>query len=168
MLRLFVALPLPEKARRDVTALQRQLDGLKIARNLHLTLRFIGNADCAQPFASALNMVRHKPFTLRLTLTGLFRGNILWLGPAICPPLSELKFRVDAALANAGLKAEKRAFRPHVTVARLGSGASAALIKTFETLKIDISWQVEEFCLYRSILRQQGALHEEIARYGLA
>lgn len=167
MLRLFVALPLPEKARRDLASLQRKLDCPGFARNPHLTLRFIGNADCAEPIAAALGTIKCKAFDLRLTHLGHFRKNILCLAPEPCPLLIELKLGIDAVLASCGLPPEKREFRPHLTLARNISPASVALLGERGKPEIDIRWQVEDFCLFNSLLRPQGALHEELARYRL-
>lgn len=166
-LRLFVALPLPENARLELAALKRRLDYPRFTRNPHLTLRFIGNADCADPFAIALGRIRCKPFELRLKRTGLLRRDILWLAPDPCPLLLELKARIDEALAYAGLRPEKRPFWPHLTLARTRTGAAAVLIGELARLKIDICWQAEEFCLYNSVLQPQGALHEKVAGYRL-
>lgn len=166
-LRLFVALPLPENARLELADLKRQLDSPRFTRNPHLTLRFIGKAECADPFALALGGIRCNPFELRLKRAGLFRRDILWLAPDPCPLLRELKARIDEALAHAGLRPEKRVFWPHLTLVRTRTAAASDLIGKLARLKVDICWQVEEFCLYNSILRPQGALHEKVAGYWL-
>lgn len=127
MLRLFAALEVPP----DIAeALVRRQQGLPGARwspieNLHITLRFFG--DVPEPLAaeldSELGRVTGEPLTLSLEGAGAFgEGDdlrVLWAGVADSEPLRVLAGRCETAARRAGLKPDKRVYKPHVTLAYL-------------------------------------------------
>lgn len=131
MVRLFFGLELPEELRRRIAALQAGIDRARFVapEDLHVTLRFIGEVDrrALRDLADAARTVRFAPLEVTLAGAGHFesrgRVNAVWLGVAPDPALAALRDRLEAALAGAGLvEAERRRFRPHVTVARLTRG----------------------------------------------
>jgi 2'-5' RNA ligase len=141
--RLFVALNLPADVRRaiaDATAPRRaaapSLAWTEEAR-LHLTLKFIGErpAEAREPLAAALRAVaaRHAPLALELGGLGAFpnrrRPRVVWLGVAPDPKLELLHHDVEVACAALGYEVEGRAFRPHLTLARVRAprGADAGI-----------------------------------------
>lgn len=126
MMRLFVALELPEPVK---TALIASMGGVAGARwqrddQLHCTLRYIGEVDrhTGQDVAAALGRVNVRPFEAELGEAGLFehRGRVdsLWVGVRPADRLTALAKAVNAALAGVGIPPEPRAFVPHITVAR--------------------------------------------------
>ena len=132
MIRLFVALALPEGHRRQ---LSRLCHGVRDARwvrdeNFHLTLRFIGEVEEPRrpEIADALGRVTTEPFTLTLSGIGHFQNGrrirSLWAGTEPCDALVQLQNRIDAALRHADLPPDGRRFTPHVTLARLKNGTA--------------------------------------------
>ena len=126
MIRLFVALGLPDGTRQHLALLQGGIPGARWSPpdNFHLTLRFIGEVDeaLAGDIDDVLSTLRGAPFPLTLKGAGSFGGrdaHSLWVGVAPCEPLLQLAARVEIALQRIGLKAEGRKFTPHVTLARL-------------------------------------------------
>ncbi len=92
---------------------------------LHLTLRFVGDVNMhqADELAAALpRMVSHLP-ALTLAGLGVFesagRPNALWIRATPAEPLAQLHRKLDRLCQTVGLKAEGRAYLPHVTLARL-------------------------------------------------
>lgn len=92
---------------------------------LHLTLRFVGDVSVfqADELAAALpRMIPHLP-ALTLSGVGMFetagRPNALWIRAAPPEPLTHLHRKLDRLCQTIGLKAEGRAYLPHVTLARL-------------------------------------------------
>lgn len=177
MLRLFVAVTLPEAARASLAALQAGVPGARWtpAENLHLTLRFIGELD-EPDFAdamAALAEVEAPAFELRLAGVGQFgdrrRAHVLWAGVRPSEPLTLLRGRVEAALARAGLPREERKFAPHVTLARLRDappervGAFLAGHGLFQ----GPAFPVTSFELYSSRLAHTHAQHVVEAEYPL-
>lgn len=139
-MRTFIAIELPESARRAVDARRRALmDCVQRAGvtrgvrwvsvdKLHLTLRFLGDTSAAQlrMLAQQLPVVaaEHAPFTLALDELGCFphcrRPSVVWLG--IQDPggaLLPLQQAVEQVAQAAGFDAEARAFAPHLTLARI-------------------------------------------------
>jgi 2'-5' RNA ligase len=142
---------------------------------LHLTLRFIGEVErpVADDVADALSTIRFPPFELRIAGVGRFdrrNGGALWAGVEPKKPIAELAAKVDRACVTAGLEPERRAFHPHVTLARYGP-RSAEAATDFERRKAGFSsaaFAVDAFLLYESSLSRHGPHYSEIARYGLA
>ena len=175
--RLFVALEIPEDVRSSLNSLQSCFPGLKWTptSNLHLTLRFIGQAPQAniEPVQQSLRRVKGCPFQLIVAGLGLFQrktGGILWAGVSSEPALLQLKQQVDEALrVSAGLNLKDESFSPHLTLSRLKKPL-AATFKTQVQAKAAAqfgNFPVTGFTLFRSFLRPTGATHEAVERYPL-
>jgi 2'-5' RNA ligase len=177
MHRLFVAIRPPE----PITDLLLDLmEGISGARwqdeeQLHITLRFIGEVDrhVARDVHAALGALRHPPFDLALSGTGIFdrRGvpSILWAGLSPQEPVHTLHKKIDQAMARVGLEPERRAFHPHITLARLGRGSGA--VDAFLARSGGVAspaFRVDGFGLYESRLTPQGAIYSELELYPLA
>lgn len=179
MIRLFVALRPPPAIRESLLDI---MDGVPGARwqddeQLHLTLRFIGEIErpVAEDLAAALGQVVAPAPTLRLTGVGGFgargRTDTLWAGLAPSEPLRRLYAKVEQACVRAGLPPERRAFKPHVTVARLprSLGASPA-IAAWQARHAGLAsepFTPTHLVLYRSHLAHEGAQYEPVARWPL-
>lgn len=177
MIRLFVALPIPEQYRAPLGMLKGGVPGARWVspENLHLTLRFIGNTDgrTYTDVMDALAGVRAPAFDLSLKGIGFFgeRGRVdsLWVGIAKGEALMRLHDKIETALQRVGLEAEHRRFMPHVTLARLKSapGARVAdwlMVNAGFTLP---SWRVSEFSLLSSYLGGEGAIYQVEAAFPL-
>jgi 2'-5' RNA ligase len=141
---------------------------------LHLTLRFIGEIDRhgARDVDAALSGVHHPRFDIALSGVGTFdrRGDpvALWAGVAPHEPLKALHNKIDQALARAGLEPERRAYTPHLTLARLprGSGSVRGFVEASGGLT-SAPFAVDEFSLFESRLTPEGAVYTRVARYSL-
>jgi 2'-5' RNA ligase len=178
MLRLFVALPLPDSVKRSLEPLTRGLGDVRwlAPDQQHLTLRFIGEVDNGRldEIAEALALVPGAPLEVRLDGLGHFplRGEprVVWVGVAKNPELVSLKRRIDRALAHAGLPAETRKFAPHVTLARIRGPLSRDRLATWlmrHSLYRSEPFPVSDFHLYSSWLKSAGAEHQIEASYEL-
>lgn len=127
MPRLFTGIEIPADQREEIARLKVPLPGggrWLEPDDLHLTLRFIGDVDNEQAteFADRLETIDVDAFELRLSGIGVFGGNeprSLWTGVEQSAPLEALARANDRAARAAGLPPDGRAFRPHVTLARL-------------------------------------------------
>jgi RNA 2',3'-cyclic 3'-phosphodiesterase len=171
MHRLFVAVRPPEPVREMLLDLMDAVPGLRWQddEQLHLTLRFVGEVErpVAEDLAAALAAIRFEPFEIALAGLGRFdqhRRGVLWAGASPKEPLKALAAKVERACQSAGLPPERRAFHPHVTLARW-SGAAPPLDPLIERHASLTSppFEVEEFILYESHLRRDGAHYEAIA-----
>lgn len=176
MHRLFVAIRPPAPVRAQLLAL---MGGVAAARwqdeeQLHLTVRFIGEVDRhrAGDVDAALAAIVHPAFDVAIHGVGSFerRGEpaALWAGVAPQEPLRILHKKVDQALVRAGLDPERRAYVPHITLARLPRGAGP--VEGFLAGAARASgpaFRVAEFRLYESRLTPEGAVYTAIERYRL-
>ena len=177
MYRLFVAIDLPEEIRKSVADIGRGLPGGRRVplEQLHLTLRFIGEAD-NETFAavrSALAGIMGSAFPMALRGVGHFptgrHPRVLWVGLAESAPLMALRQEVELALIGAGIPPEERRFSPHLTLARLKETPPGQVIALEERYRdFDAGpFPVTEFHLYSSALTRNGAIHTREATYPL-
>ena len=176
MHRLFVAIR-PYEAIRDLL-IDTMEDSPELRwvgdEQLHLTLRFIGEVErpLANDIAAALGRIRFDRFALRIQDAGRFdrrNGGALWAGVEPRAPVAALAAKVDRACQSAGLEAERRAFHPHVTLARWNGRASRAADAFIERNRGLASepFDVERFILFESHLSRHGPHYEEVAIYSL-
>ncbi|MFP5330358.1 MAG: RNA 2',3'-cyclic phosphodiesterase [Alphaproteobacteria bacterium] len=176
MHRLFVAIRPPEAIRDLLIDVMDDSPALRWVgeENLHLTLRFIGEVErpLASDLADSLGRIRFPTFELRVSGVGRFEqrsGGAVWAGVEPRKPVAELAAKVDRACIAAGLEPERRAFHPHVTLARFGRSNSEAA-RDFERRNSDLSspgFAVDKFILFESRLSRHGAHYEEVAEYRL-
>jgi 2'-5' RNA ligase len=176
MHRLFVAIRPPRPVRDRLLGLMGGVRGARWLADdqLHLTLRFIGEVErpTAEDVHSALASVRHPRFEIALSGLGAFdrRGDpvTLWAGVTPHEPLKALHKKIDQACLRAGIEPDRRAYAPHITLARLGRGAGpvAPLLESAGG-ETGPPFEVTEFRLYESALTPDGAVHSEVERYRL-
>lgn len=177
MHRLFVAIRLPRPIREQLLDLMGGVRGARWQSDdqLHLTLRFIGEVDrhIAQDVHAALGGIHHPPFSIALNGIGTFerRGqpSVLWAGACPQEPLKALHKKVDQACARAGISPDRRAFHPHITLARLkrDAGPVDSLIEQFGGVASE-PFTVDSFSLFESDLTPEGAVYSVVERYSLS
>jgi RNA 2',3'-cyclic 3'-phosphodiesterase len=177
MHRLFVAIRPPEDVRDllvdamdDSADFRWQLD-----EQLHLTLRFVGEVDrpIAEDLAAALAAIRSAPFQVRVSGTGRFEqrsSGALWAGVEPKAPVAALAAKVERACQAVGLAPERRAFHPHITLARWKGRRSREVADFLDRTRGLASepFEVDRFMLFESRLSRHGAHYEEVAAYALA
>ena len=184
--RIFCAIELPDAVRAN---LQKHVEQLREAvpdaaaswtrvENIHLTLKFFGNVaiDRIQKISNAASRAvkEFPPFPIGIAKTGVFpkpsRAQVLWIGvgdPA--GKLSELQKRLEDECAKEGFAKEDRAYRPHLTIARIrGPGGARRLADThlqmqFEPAEINVN----ELIVFRSELSSKGSRYTAISRHEL-
>jgi RNA 2',3'-cyclic 3'-phosphodiesterase len=176
MHRLFVAIRPPEEVRDLLIDAMDDSPALRWVgdEQLHLTLRFIGEVErpVANDIAGSLNRLRTPAFDLQIASVGKFErrnGGALWAGVVPKEPVSGLAAKVERAVQQMGLEPERRAFSPHITLARWNrrnAEAVEAFLRRNSNLRSE-PFRVEEFVLFESKLSRHGALYEEVATYPL-
>ncbi len=172
MHRLFVAIRPPENVRELLIDAMDDSPELRwlADEQLHLTLRFIGEVGrpLANDIADSLSAVRFPPFELRIAGVGRFcrrNGGALWAGIEPKKPVSELASKVDRACVRAGLDPERRAFHPHITLARWKArepDAARFFERRWSALS-SLPFVVNEFVLFESHMSRHGAHYEQAA-----
>ena len=139
MPRLFTAIEIPEAVRLHLSLIRAPLGGAKWIEpeNMHITLRFAGDIDgrTADEFVDFLAGVRARPFSVTVAGVGAFGGRdprVLWAGVEAGEPLEALARAHERAARAAGLEPEGRAFKPHVTLARMRGGRQQAVARFLE------------------------------------
>jgi 2'-5' RNA ligase len=177
MHRLFVAIRPPEHVRDLLIDAMDDSPALRWVgdEQLHLTLRFIGEVErpLANDVADALDRLRLPRFQLRVKGVGRFEqrnGGALWAGVEPKEPVAALAAKVERAMQQAGVEPERRAFMPHITLARWNrrnAEAVEAFLRRNSDLRSD-AFEVDRFILFESRLSRHGAHYEEVASYPLA
>ncbi len=182
--RIFCAINLPNEIKFGAAEHQRHLRVVapqvraswERPEKLHLTLKFLGEIEL--PRVEALTRAAGRAaegvgeFELTVAGTGSFppRGapRVLWLG--VEDPsggLARLHARLEDECAHEGFPREQKAFRPHLTLARLRSREGAERLGALhrEAQFESQSFTVSELVVVRSELLPGGARHTPISRH---
>ncbi len=145
--RAFIALNIGDDIRNHLAELIRDLkaSGADVRwvkpENLHLTLAFLGQVNTGkfQPLETALRtgFQSLEPFGITAVGTGVFgprlRPGVVWAGIRENAELMRLQQHVVAALEQAEVRFDNKAFRPHLTLGRFKSlNQSEALFQSLE------------------------------------
>ena len=115
---------------------------------------------------------RFAPLEVALSGVGQFdsrgRPNALWAGIRPHEALTELHKKADQGLVRCGLPPERRAYLPHITLARMKAapGATDRFLETHAALSSP-PFALDHFLLFESHLGHEGASYEAIERYAL-
>lgn len=156
MPRLFTALEIPASLRTRLSLMRAPLNGARWVEpeNMHITLRFAGDIDArtADDFADELADVSATPFPLSIVGAGAFGGRdlrVLWAGVEAGPQLETLYRANERAARAAGLDADPRTFKPHVTLARMRGVRQTAVARFLEEFG---DLRLEPFTITRFVL----------------
>lgn len=183
-MRLFVALDVPEETRDTLANLVHQFSevcrGARWVRaeGLHITLKFIGEAEEATlPAMKARLAEIHSAEAIQIVFRhfGFFpneqRPRVFWAGMQAGPALADLAKQIDANLRTLEIPHEEKDFRPHLTLARFNS--MEGLPKLREMIQGHATRELgrttaREFHLYQSVLKRSGAEYTRLASFAFA
>lgn len=181
-MRLFIGLDVPWQIRRNLELLLEHLKPkASIAwsplGNLHVTTKFVGEwpEDRLGELKEALTLVP-RPGALNIAIRGIgwfpnpHQPRVLYAGIQGPPELAALAADTESACEAIGIPAERRDFRPHLTLARVRTPKPLFELKRAIADLPDDSFgafQSTEFHLYSSELRPQGSLYTKLASYSL-
>lgn len=183
-LRVFCAVELPDEIRAAVAAhasrLRRDFPDARASwvrpEGLHITLKFVGGVEApraeALAGAAAAAAEGFSPFRLSVGESGTFppRGaaRVLWLGVGDASgQLSQLQRRLEQECDSAGFPREPRAFKPHLTVARLRTPKDALPLSEAHRRATfgPHDFQVSELLVIRSELGPGGSRYTPLSRH---
>jgi 2'-5' RNA ligase len=181
---MFCAVELPEEVRarlqQHIATLRKEIPDAAASwsrvENIHLTLKFFGNVtvDRIPGISAAAERAVSgiAPFTIDVGNTGVFprpsRAQVLWIG--VSDPsrqLSALQHQVETECATEGFPKEDRAYRPHLTIARLRKPESARRLADAH-LNLDfpsIAVPLHKLILFRSELSSKGSRYTPISHH---
>ena len=162
MARLFVPIWPPDDVLDRLADVERPKDqGVKWVpqENLHITLRFLGDADIDQVID------RHHPVLLPAATAVLGPAFDLLGERSMISPVTgidDLAAVVQQALRGLGTERERTRFQGHITVARLARGARPM---RSAGQRFDATFDVTEVALVASALHDTGAVYDTVATW---
>jgi RNA 2',3'-cyclic 3'-phosphodiesterase len=182
--RVFCAVELPAEVRNQleehILKLRKAVPDVAASwsrvENIHLTLKFFGNVALdripAITAAASRAVAEFSPFAIGVGDTGVFprpsRPQVLWIG--VSDPsgkLSALQERLENECAAEGFSKEDRAYRPHLTIARIRRPEGARRLADthlqipFPTTEVEL----KELILFRSELSPKGSKYTPISTH---
>jgi 2'-5' RNA ligase len=189
-MRLFVALDIDPEIRARISEFRDEMKTFAPdvrwvgPETFHVTLQFLGETARVGDIHSALDQVKPET-TLNFRGTGFFPNpkspRIFWIGIETDEHLQQLAASIGAALQPLGFERDSGPFKPHLTLARSGSGRQRpvagerpapglqnvrARLETMPSPEFG-TMTAREFCLYESKLLPSGAKYTKVARYPL-
>jgi 2'-5' RNA ligase len=161
-MRLFIAVPIPQELREKIGGLGKEIeqDGIKCVgpKNMHLTLKFIGETDKVEDIRDRLKAVRFSGFICEAKGIGVFPSEdyirVVWVGVQSEDKMEALAKKVQDVCKGYGKKDDR--FSSHITMARVKRKVD---LKDFLGKHKDDglgSFQVDSFELIKSELQPGG------------
>lgn len=176
-LRLFAGLPLDGATRAELAQRTAPLrEGAWPVRwvrpeSWHLTVKFYGERDASEAEAISAGLAEAARGTpaLDLHLAGLGtnapgrRARVIWVEVEAPPALELLHHRVERAGQAAGIDAEGRPFRPHLTLGRLRDGARLPdeAGARLAGLRVELGFLADRLVLFESVPGPGGPRYDE-------
>lgn len=176
MHRLFIALNIPHEIREHIRQARNTILFNSFAyrwekeEKVHLTLKFLG--DISEEKLSEVQKIFEqvtfdKPFHCELTRFGFFfrqgKPKILYAEMKTPPELSAYAARLNDAFTGLGVKKEKRAFKPHLTILRIKKPVEPSFVKAFEGYTFqEADFTAKRVTLFESKLLQKGSVYTEL------
>ncbi len=186
---LFIAISLsPEltnKLDQVIASLREILPGEPVrwvpARNIHLTLKFLGDVSISNldllKHVLEREVSKHSSFELSVGMFGAFpsvsRPRVLWVGIEAPPQLIDLQQAIEDQTARLGYAKEDRPFSPHLTLGRVARNSYPQDVKRIGQIISGYevgflgAFRVEQIHLYRSDLQKSGAVYTRMVSVGL-
>jgi 2'-5' RNA ligase len=181
-MRLFTGLDLPPDVVGRLDQLLRRLKptaqiNWSPVANLHITTKFIGEwpEDRLDELKAALGaMPAREPLSVAIRKLGFFPNphspRSFWCGIQ-GPGLDRLAADTDRATAALGIASEKRAYTPHLTLARIKDRVDMQPLR--ETIagldSLDFGeFELRNWFLYQSTLGRSGSVYTKLAEFPLS
>ncbi|MFO7524330.1 MAG: RNA 2',3'-cyclic phosphodiesterase [Ignavibacteriaceae bacterium] len=181
MIRLFVALDIPEETKNELFALRRLIydDDINYRwesiEKIHLTLKFIGSIQeeflpgikkCLS-FLESFNKINGEinkfGFFFRNSVPGILRVSL-----KLDPHVYDIINRLNNELAEYGIEPENRKNKPHLTLLRLKEHPGEIFINKFNNYSFKpLKFKSDKIKLIKSELLISGSKYFEIKTYNL-
>lgn len=187
-IRSFIAVELCAEIRQKLEEILRSLQGPRTqairwvpARNIHLTLKFLGDVAPAQmtPLTQQLRdrVCQEAAFSISIGEMGAFpnprRPRVVWVGVDAPQELAALAALVDRETGRLGFPPEDRPFSPHLTLGRVNQSATPEQVRQIAAVLAEQNvgrlgtCRVSEVVLFRSDLRPGGAEYTPLLKLPL-
>lgn len=184
-MRVFIAVELPEKVKREIALIQERIkvlpDKIKWVSpsSIHITLKFLGEIK-----EKALNSVfkatcevaqKFQPFVVEIEGTGVFphsdNPRVIWIGVGKgSTRLAEIVRSLEERLSSEGFPPERKKWIPHLTLGRVKQLIDKEGIKKVvegERKAPAGEMKVEFISVMQSHLTPGGAIYKPLQRFYL-
>jgi RNA 2',3'-cyclic 3'-phosphodiesterase len=190
-MRLFVALDIEPEIRQRIAEFRNQMKAFAPdvrwvgPETFHVTLQFLGETKKLEEIQTALSRVQGSPIQLTFRNTGFFPNpkspRVFWVGIESDRQLHDLVNSVAAELQPLGFERDAGPYKPHLTMARSGSGRPRPVagehtafglqhvrvkVESLASLEFG-TMTAREFFLYESKTMPTGAKYTKLARFPL-
>lgn len=179
MIRLFVALNIPENIKTQLIDLRDSVAGSnykwEAKEKLHLTIKFIGDFPEAQldSIINELNFIKtYSALVCSIKKFGFFfrdkNPSILWAGLEVEKTISEIVDKTESLFEKYSIPKENRKFNPHLTLLRIKNDSGINFVNSFKNFTFEpIDFTANSISLYKSELHPYGSKYFEIKNYKL-
>lgn len=164
-MRLFLAIDFPKEVNDYLFFLQsffKSSENIHPVSSFHLTLKFFGEYD-EKEINNKLDDFHEMKFSLKLDGLGVFPNEkfpkVIWVGVNNVPGLKALSEKINSLFPDFKPDFD---FHPHITIARCNTKIVLPEIKINP-----LTFEVNEFRLYQSILTREGPIYKEIKKISL-
>lgn len=180
MIRLFVALNLPEEVKNNLIDLR---NSVPVERNLkweskeklHLTLKFIGEVETSilNPIKNELTFIEaYPPIKCEIYKFDFFFRNkipsILYAGLKTDEIIYQLVDKINNRLQNLSIPIEERKFKSHLTLLRIKNDPGNSFVNSFKNFTFEpLIFTADSVSLIKSELLQTGSKYFELKNYKL-
>lgn len=177
MIRSFVSFVIPATpAVRTAQEKLRSIKGTNVPKEIHLTLRFLGDVESKKikELSEKMRSIeKFETFSVAMKGMGAFPNNkdprVVWIGADLGEPFKDILSSLDSMLDSSMIDYDKKPFKAHVTIGRVKTPSDALLNMLSEEKSTDFgSFSCTKILLMKSDLTQNGAVHSVIATFRLA
>ncbi|MCL2032143.1 MAG: RNA 2',3'-cyclic phosphodiesterase [Methanomassiliicoccaceae archaeon] len=176
-IRSFISFDIPMMpAVEDARVRLRGIPGVSVPKEVHLTLRFLGDVEAKkiEELSSGMrSLERYRSFSVSLKGLGAFPNNkdprVIWIGAEPGAPFYDILSDLDGILSGSSVDYDKKPFKAHVTVGRVKrpSAGLTALLNECRDMEAG-SFECRQIFLMSSLLTSGGAEHSVIDTFRLA
>ena len=175
-MRLFVAVDLPGEVKDELYRIQKLINPslAKIKwvpkKNLHLTLKFLGECPDTREVEEKLSKIKFDPFKVKLNNFGAFPSwneiKVFWVSLTPEKKITALQQKIDSELFSLFKKDQQ--FSPHLTLGRIKRIKKKKQFFELISKEIEvkpIEFKINEFKLMQSKLTKDGSKYLILKNY---
>lgn len=177
MRRVFFGLEIPAEIKQRLLQVRAEVAGARwqSVEQVHLTVLFLGNLE-EEPLLAVRKVARDialAAFELNIAGLGCFgqphAPDYLWAAVQPEAPVVRLHSALKNQVDSLGLHTERRAYRPHLTLARFKRESASVehLLNEYRQAVFGV-FQVNEFVLFETQPSAAGSVYTVLERYPLS
>ena len=180
MIRLFVALKIPDEAKEKIFSYLETVSNFSDFRwepkeKIHLTLKFIGDVreELLQNISDEIEFVKqYSSFDCKISRLGFFFRNneprILWSNLDTHKSILSLVNELNERLEKFDIAVEKRKFKGHLTLLRMKRRVDEEFIRNIKEINFNpIQFNTNRVALIQSYLKPGGSEYKVLKNYEL-